>query len=224
MTSRRPWSTDPQKIMEAVNALIDGKIPVTLQRYGGQPLPSRILAIHFHRQTPYLVLARPPTLANAYQVRDLLFKLDGLPILGFSCPVTRESDTLMATMLPHALFAMELREGARIASLPGSMATFFVHGRSQVNICTMENVSLGGVKLFGQPAHAIALQDTVGPCTLALAGQDAVISREVTVNKAVVVRVEEQGQGQGFGLKFDLSDNEKQQLREHLEFLKRSGK
>jgi hypothetical protein len=53
-----------------------------------------------------------------------------------------------------------------------------------------------------------------------LAGQDAVITREVTINRAAVVRVEQQGQKQlSFGLKFDLNASEEQQLREHLDFL-----
>ncbi len=217
--SRQPWVTDPHDISEAIRALIDGQFAVTLQRQGGRPLQSRLLAIHTHRQTPYLLLERPTGLANAYQIRDLLFKLNGLPILGFSCPITRESDTLLATMYPEALFAMELRKGERLEALPGSMATFFVRGRSMVNICLMDNISIGGAKLTGQPTHGIKLNDIIGPCTLSLAGQDAVISREVTINKAAVVRVEAQGGQQVFGLKFELNDNEEVQLKEHLDFL-----
>ncbi len=218
--SRQPWLTDPKEIMEAIRALIDGQFPVTLQLKGSRPLQSRLLAIHFHRQTLYLLIARPPGLQDVYQVRDLLFKLEGLPILGFSCPVTRASDTILATMLPFALFSVELRQGTRVEMPPGSMATFFVQGRSQVNICLMENISMGGVKLSGQPTHALGRTDIIGPCTLSLAGQDAVITREVTINRAAVVRVEQQGQKQlGFGLKFDLNASEEQQLREHLAFL-----
>lgn len=216
---RQPWLSDPNEVMEAIRALIVGQFPVTLQRQGGRPLQSRLLAIHFHHQTPYLLIARPPELTSAYQVRDLLFKLAGLPILGFSCPVTRASDTILATLLPQALFALELRQDGRLASLPGSMATFFVQGRPLVNISLMENISLGGVKLTGQPTHRLVCNDMIGPCTLSLAGQDALIRREVTINRAVVVRVEPQGRQQGFGLKFDLTGSEKQQLREHLDFL-----
>ena len=205
--------------MEAIRALIDGQFPVTLQRRGGRPLQSRLLAVHTHRQIPYLLIARPLGLTDAYQIRDLLFKLNGLPILGFSCPVTRESDTLLATMLPETLFALELRQRERLEALPGSMATFFVRGRALVNICLMENFSMGGVKLTGQPTHNIKFNDVIGPCTLSLAGQDAVISREVTINRAEVVRVESKGGQQVFGLKFDLSDSEGQQLQEHFDFL-----
>jgi len=221
MMKRQPWLTDPKEIMEAIRALIVGQFPVTLQRQGERPLPSRLLAIHFHRETPYLLIARPPGLASVHQVRDLLFKLEGVPILGFSCPVSRASDTILATVLPQALFALELRQEGRIASLPGSMATFFVQGRSLVNICLMENISMGGVKLYGQPTHRLGCNDMVGPCTLSLAGQDAVISREVTITRAAVVRVEPQGGQQGFGLKFDLNSSEELQLREHLDFLSR---
>jgi hypothetical protein len=216
---RLPWASDAKQIMEAVRALIDGHLPVLLQRQRGRPLQSQLLAIHTHRQIPYLLMARPPDLASAYEIRDLLFKLTGMPILGFSCPVTRASDTLLATMLPLALFSLDVRETARTTSLPGSMATFFVQGRSQVNICTMENISISGVKLSGQPSHSIARNDMIGPCTLSLAGQDAVISREVTINKAAVVRVEPKGGAQNFGLKLDLNESEELQLREHLNFL-----
>lgn len=217
--SRKSWSADPNEIMEAITALIDGQLPVTLQRKGARPLQSQLLSVHSHRQIPYILMARPAGLKNAYEVRDLLFKLEGAPILGFSCPVTRESDTMLATMLPQTLFSLELRQMARLAALPGSMATFFVRGRSQVNICLMENISLGGVKLSGQPSHALELNDIIGPCTLSLAGKDALINREVTINKATVVRVTQQGKKQGLGLKFELSESEEQQLKEHLDFL-----
>ncbi len=205
--------------MNAVSALIDGQIQITLQRQGDRPLQSHLVAVHSHGHVPYLLIARPSGLTNAYQVRDLLFKLNGLPILGFSCPVTRESDSILATMLPTALFALELRQGARHPALPGSMATFFVPNRPLVNICVIENISMGGVKLSGHPTHSIRLKDRVGPCTLSLAGQDALIHREVTINTAAIVRVEQQGRQQTFGLKFELNDGEEQQVREQLDFL-----
>ena len=219
MLKLQPWLTDSKEIMAAIRTLIAGKVQVTLQRQVDRPLLSRVLAIHFHQQTPYLLIARPPGLASAYQVRDLLFKLEGQPILGFSCPVTRASDTILATVLPQALFALELRQEGRIVSPLGSMATFFVKGRSMVNICLMDNISMGGIKLSGQPTHRLGCNDLIGPCTLSLAGQDAVICREVTITTAAVVRVEQQGGQQSFGLKFNLNGNEEQQLREHLDFL-----
>ena len=217
--SRQLWSTDSKKIMEAIRALIDGQFSITLQRQGDRPLQSRLLAVHSHRHVPYLLIARPPGLDNAYQIRDLLFKLSGLPILGFSCPVTRDSESILATMLPESLYSLELRQGPRLTALPGSMATFFIRGRALVNICHMENISMGGAKLLGQPSHNIVINDMIGPCTLSLAGQDAVISREVTINTAAVVRVEQQGRQQGLGLKFALNDSEEQQLQEQLDYL-----
>lgn len=217
--SRQVWSTDSKEIMEAIRALIDGQFSVTLQRQGARPLQSRLLAVHTHRHVPYILIARPPGLDNTYQIRDLLFKLSGVPILGFSCPVTRDSESILATMLPEALFSLELRQGPRLAALPGSMATFFVRGRALVNICHMENISMGGVKLLGQPTHSVRLHDMIGPCTLSLAGQDAVISREVTISSAAVVRVEQNGKQQGLGLKFSLTESEEQQMEEHLDYL-----
>lgn len=217
--SRKPWSTDANEIMEAVRALIDGQFPVTLQLQGEHPLQSRLLGIHSHRHVSYILIARPPGLKNVYQVSNLLFKLSGMPILGFPCPVTRDSEGILATMQPSSLFAMELRQGERLAALPGSMATFFVQGRPLVNICHMGNISMGGAKLIGQPTHSLVRNDILGPCTLSLAGQEAVISREVTINRAAIVRVEAQGRQQCFGLKFDLNDSEALQLQEHLKFL-----
>ena len=206
--------------MKAVSALIDGQMPITLQRRGGRPLQSRIVAIHIHCHVPYLLIARPAELTNAYQVRDLLFKLKGAPILGFSCPVTRESDAILATILPTALFAIELRQVERHDALPGSIATFFVPNRPLVNICVIENISLGGVKLSGQPTHTIKRNDRIGPCTLSLSGPDTLIHREVTINTAAVVRVErQQGRQQIFGFKFELNDGEAQQVSEQIDFL-----
>lgn len=205
--------------MEIISGLIDGRIPVTLLRQGKRPLQSRVIAFYSYRHIPYLLLARPLELRSAYQIQDLLFKIRGMPILGFSCPVTRESDTILATMMPQSLFSLELRQGTRIETPLGSTATFFLRGRSQVNTSVMENISLGGVKLSGQLAHALGPRDLVGPCTLSLAGKDAVISREVTINNAVISRIEKSVKHQVFGVKFELTSVEEQQLREHLEFL-----
>lgn len=216
---RKPWTIEAKQIMEAVRAVIDGQLPVVLQLRRGRPVQSHLVDIHTHGQIPYLLIARPPGLVNVYEIRDLVFKLRGLPVLGFSCPVTRASDTLLATMLPLSLFSLELREMGRTSSPPGSMAKFFVPGRSQVNICMLENVSMSGVKLSGQPVHAIVRNELIGPCTFSLAGQEALITREVTINRATVVRVASQGQKQDFGLKLDLNDSEGLQLQEHLSFL-----
>ena len=205
--------------MTAIRALIDGQFPVSLHKESGPALASRLVALHTHRHTPYLLLARPPALNDTYQVQDLLFKLSGLPILGFSCPLTRSSDALLATLLPTTLFSVELRHGQRLAAMPGAKATFFVRGRALVNICQMEDISLGGVKLLGLPTHTIGIKDRIGPCTLSLVGEEALVGREVTINAAAVVRVEQQGQQQRLGLKFDLQENEEQQLRGQLDFL-----
>jgi len=217
--NRQLWTTDTNEIMTAIRALIDGQFPVTLHRRSGSPLASQLVAMHTHRHTPYLLLARPPALDDAYQIQDVLFKLGGLPILGFSCPVTRSTDSLLATLLPTALFSVDLRHGQRLAAMPGAKATFFVRGRALVNICQMEDISLGGVKLIGLPTHTIGPKDRIGPCTLSLVGGEALVEREVTINAAAVVRVEKQGQQQRLGLKFDLQENEEQQLREQLNFL-----
>ena len=222
MMSRQLWSSDAKEIMESIRALIVGHFSVTLQRQaGGSSLQSRLLAVHSHRHRPYLLIARPPGLRSVYQIRDLLFKLKGGPILGFSCPVTRASATILATMLPKFLFSLELRHDPRLTTVPGSVATFFVPGRAMANICHLEDISLGGVKLLGQPTHSLGLNDMVGPCTLSLAGKDAVVSRELTINTAVVVRVRQLGKQQRLSLKFTLSDSEELALREQLDYLRK---
>ena len=220
--NRKFWSKKQKEILEVVNLLIDGHLPVTLFGKDGQRLRTRLTGIHFHRQIPYLLMLKPQALTESRNVKDLLFKMSGLPALGFSCPITRESGGLMATMLPDTIFQLELRDFNRLAPRQGSMASFFIKDRSRVSICMMENISMSGVKLLGAPSHPVRSDVIVGPCTLSLAGRDALISREVTVSKAVVARAndKEGGNGQlGMGLKFDLSDPEKEQLKEHIDFL-----
>lgn len=219
---RKLWSDDPKKIVEVINALIDGRVSVTLQGRQSLGLWSRIHTIHYHRNIPYLLIAKPKGLESARIIREVLFKMKGLPVLGFSCPITREAESLLATMLPQSVFQLELRAHERLVPLQGSMATFFTRGGSRVSICMMEDICLGGVKLRGTLAQNLAANDIVGPCTLSLAGRDALISREVTVNKAKVIRVDNpqnSSDQRGIGIKFDLQDYEESQLKEHIEFL-----
>jgi hypothetical protein len=219
---RIQWSTDHKEILELINAVIDGQHSVALHGLQCQGLRTKILKIHYYRERPYLLLAKPKELVNASSVRDGLFKMSGLPVLGFSCPITREADSILATMLPHTLFKFELRAHARFDPLHGSMATFFSRGGSRVSICTMKDISMGGIKLVGTPTQNLAVNDTIGPCTLSLAGRDALISREITINKAKVIRLENENSSTsqlGLGIQFELQDYEKIELKEHLDFL-----
>jgi hypothetical protein len=219
---RKLWSEDPKEILELFNAVIGGRLTVMLQGRQVSGLRTRIQAIHRHRNIPYLLLVKPQGLTDARFVRDVLLKMKGLPVLGFSCPITREADNLLATMIPQAVFQLELRSHARLVPLQGSMATFFTRGGSRVSICMMEDICMGGVKLTGAFAQNLAVNDVVGPCTLSLAGRDALISREVTVNKAKIIRLEDGAKNtdqRGIGIKFELEDYEEVQLHEHIDFL-----
>ncbi len=225
MIARIPWTTDPKRICEAVNALIDGRFLVTLQRQDDGPLRTRLMGIHTHGNVSYLLIVRPPGLDKAYQVRDLLFKLAGLPVLGFSCPITRESDTLLATMLPYALFRLELRQsGPRLSPSPEAVAKFFLKRRAKMLVCTLSDIGLGGARLSGPAAREIKPHELIGPCTLTLTGKEAVVRREVTINSSIVTRVEMQGGQPGLGLKFSSSEDEARQLAEHLAFLRQPGR
>jgi len=215
-----PWSTDRQEILDALNAAIDARLPVTLRCRGRRPARSRITGIHMFRGRPYLILKKPAGLRDSRAVKELVLKVPGLPVLGFSCPVTRESPTVLATMLPTAMHQFELRAAPRLAPPKGSMATFFLAHRSRVSICMMENISICGVKLVGTPTHQISTGDIVGPCTLSLAGRDSLIDREVTIEKGEIVRTvpDDGAPGQwGMGIRFTLSDRERQELQEQLD-------
>jgi len=220
---RRLWSRNPKEIEEVLDALANLHVPVSLQLVGGYCLRSVVVGIHVHHELPYLLLQRPAALNSGEAVTAILFKIGGVPILGFSGQVSRETSQLLALDYPRELFQLELRKNERINPLPGSMATFFIQNRARVSICHMENISMGGAKLVGNPTHMLAVNDLIGPCTLSLAGRDALIAREVTINRAQVIRVnEDDGKvGQlGLGLKFDLAPHEERFLREHIDFLK----
>ncbi len=181
-----------------------------------------MLKIHYHREWPYLLILRPAGLENSSHIDSVLFKMSGLPILGFSVFVERESTGVLAMRLPDTLFQMELRKNARFAPLQGSMATFFIKDRARVSICTIENISMGGVKLVGRPTHHIKNGAIIGPCTLSMAGRDALIAREVTVDNAALMRItdkEGNSSQSGLGLEFDLSTSETKQLKEHINFI-----
>ncbi len=156
-------------------------------------------------------------------VREALVKIPGLPVLVFSCPITRQGPTTMATMLPTAVSHVELRAAPRLLSPKGSMATFFVTHRSRVSICMMDNISTGGAKLVGQPAHEVKPGDRIGPCTLSLAGRNALIDREVTIEEGEIVRVtaNDGGTGQwGLGIKFTLDNRKRTELEEVMARIK----
>jgi hypothetical protein len=219
---KKSWSKDPKEILDMLTNFTETGLPVSVQLNSNWVLRTKLLKIHYYREWPYLLLLRPAGLESSSHIDSILLKMNGFPILGFSPLIERESANVLAIRLPDTIFQLELRQNSRIAPLQGSMATFFIKDRARVSICTMENISMGGVKLVGRPTHHIKNGDVIGPCTLSLAGRDALISREVTVDNAVVVRVaDEDGHSSqtGLGLEFDLSKMEKRQLKEHIDYI-----
>ncbi len=198
-----------------------------LRRTGAGTVRSKISGIHLHKQTPYLLLVRPPDLGDSRNVLELVCKVSGLPIMSFSCPVIMDGPHVMAARIPSKVYSLDCRAFPRIKPSEGSMATFFIKGGSRVSICMMADISMGGTRLVGKPNRNVMCNDIIGPCTLSLAGRDALITREITVDKATIVRLEE-GNGRAgqleMGVKFDLNEREKQHLKEHVDFLSGSLK
>lgn len=220
--NRRLWTNDQKQILETVNTVIDSRVSVFLQRCAERSLRTRVTGLHYYQQLPYIILAKPDGLEDVHSIKELFFKIPGMPILGFSCPIIREGSGLLASLMPTAIFQLDLRSSHRLSAPSGSMATFFANGRARISICAMEDISMGGVKLQGMPTISIKNGDLIGPCTVSLAGRDALISREVTISKAVVVRVNSNGSNDRqseMAFKFDLSGREEMQLKEHLDFL-----
>ena len=185
-------------------------------------LRTRVIGLHYYRQRSYIILTKPIGLEDGQGIKELCFKIPGLPILGFSCPIIREAGGFLASILPSSISQIELRSSPRLSVPSGSMATFFAKGRAMVSICMMENICMGGVKLQGKPTISLKVNDLIGPCTISLAGRDALISREVTVNQAIVVRINSSGNNDRqleMAFKFELSDLEEMQLKEHIDFL-----
>jgi len=220
--NRSLWTNDQKQIIEALNTLIDGGFATFLQRCSGKSLRTRVISIRDYHKRPYVVLTKPVELEDSRSIKELCFKIPGLPILGFSCPIIREGGGLLASLLPTHIFQIDLRSCLRLPAPPGSMATFFAKGRARVSICMMEAISMGGVKLMGNPTIALTGDDLIGPCTISFAGRDALISREVTINKATVVRIKSSGNNASqheMAFKFELSGREEVQLKEHVNFL-----
>jgi len=219
---KKIWTSDPKEILTLFSGLVDTAATVTLQLNSNWGMRTRLLKFHYHKGWPYLLLRRPAELESGGHIKSLLFKMKGFPILGCSCTVERETENILALGIPDHVFLFELRRNPRINPLRGSIATFFLKDKARVSICSMENISMGGCKLVGRPTHQIQSDDIVGPCTLSLAGRDALISREVTIDTATIVRLDG-GDGTvgqiGVGLQFDLSDSEKRQLHEHIAFI-----
>jgi hypothetical protein len=219
---KKTWSKDPKEILDMLTNFAGTGLPLSVQLNSNWVLRTKLVKIHYYKEWPYLLILRPAGLESSSHIDSMLFKFSGFPILGFSALVERESENVLAVRLPESIFQLELRDNSRIAPLQGSMATFFIKDKARVSICTMENISMGGVKLVGRPTHHIKNGDIIGPCTLSLAGRDALISREVTVDNAIVVRVaDEDGHSSqtGLGLEFDLSKMEKRQLKEHIDYI-----
>jgi hypothetical protein len=220
--NKRLWSTDPNEILVFINTIIAGGLPVLLQMAEERSIRTKIAGIHFHHKIAYLLLAKPTGMSNARNIRGVMCKVVGLPVMAFSCSIASDGEKVMASMLPRSVYSLDCRAFPRLKPKDGSMATFFIKGGSRVSICMMADISMGGVRLVGKPTRSVQKNDVIGPCTLSLAGRDALISRELTVNKATVVRLEEDGDGAGqlgLGLKFDLNEREKLQLKEHVDFV-----
>lgn len=212
------WTTDPKEILTAVNALIDSQSLLTLLRHRAPSCQTRAVKIHVFRGLPYLILHRPLALQHSQELNTVLFKLEGLPILGFPCQIVKETQQLLATVVPRELFQLELRQQSRFAPLHGSMATFFLESRARVNICQLDNISASGAKLIGIQSKLIDIGDDIGPCTLSLAGRNQLVSHELTLPIASVVRTQQEGNKKGVdvGIKFTLGKAEEQQLLDYL--------
>jgi len=216
---KKPWSDDSREITEVINTLVNAGKSVALCANGEGTMHTRLLRVHYHRGQLYLLVRRPSGLAATSTIHSLIFKLKGMPALGFTCRVEKETENLLAAALPEHIFQLELRKESRLRPLHGSMATFFIQEKDRVNICLIEDISRGGARLVGRPKHRISNGDLIGPCTLSFAGHKKRISREITINTASVIRTFQQAGKPGhlgLGLRFNLSPQEKARIDEAL--------
>ncbi len=218
---RVPWARDSKDVMEAINMVIDTATPLFLQSKGSPVRHTRAQKIHIHKGIQYLIMKRPSQLQYSKQIDSAIFKMKGLPLLGFQIRITKETDKLIGASFPKEIYSIDLRQHPRHASPDGSLASFLVGSRPRVSLCKLLDISQGGLKLIGSPIYELNENDIIGPCTLSLAGTNRLISREVTLQKARITRVLSQGRDNRIelGINFELSEREGELLREYISYI-----
>lgn len=214
------WTTDSAKIHESLRAVISEDVDVSLQLTNGTLTKSRAVKIHNHGGKLYILFLRTSDIQAVRQIQAVFFKPAGLPILGFHSTTIKASEKLLAFPLPDELFYVQRRKHPRFLTPQGSVISFLMDGRERANVCLLKDISKGGARLHGSPIYPVMTHDIIGPSTLTLSGYESLITREVTLQKAKIVRVRRGNKSKAeMGINFMLSTKEKQQLNNHLNYL-----
>ncbi len=212
------WTTDTNKILESFSSAIAAEIDFSLLLAGGSKITARALKLHSYEGKMYFILQCPPDLLASQEIDSVFFKMPGHPILSFHCDPLKRSEKLLAFPVPQELFFVQRRQHPRFLTPQGSIAAFLLNDKERANVCLMKDISMGGAKLHGSPAYRVRPQDVIGPSTLTLSGYESLLTREITLQKAKIVRTNINDKME-IGLSFMLNNKEKQQLSSHLHYL-----
>lgn len=213
------WTKDSKQILYALNSVAERSVSFAIQQKG-RFFATKALKLHVHKGKEYLIMERPEKLVSSLDISSILYKVKGLPVLGFKVSEVKASEKFLATLLPCEIFLVQRRRHTRYIAPKGSIATFFLPSRQRPNVCMLQDISMGGVKLHGGLNNSISKKDMIGPCTLTLTGYESLITRQVTLQSSYVVRNFAMRNGKvELGLRFDLNTDEEELLGVQLDYL-----
>lgn len=216
------WTTNADKILESFTSAIAADVDFSLLLTGGSKKTGRALKLHSYEGKMYFIMQRPPDFLSSHEVQGVFFKVQGLPALSFHCNLLKRTEKLLAFPVPRELFFVQRRRHPRFLTPQGSIASFFLDKKERVNVCLIKDISMGGAKLQGSPAYRLNPRDVIGPSTLTISGYESLLTREITLQKATIVRTNINDKME-IGLSFMLNNKEKQQMSSHLNYLTRES-
>lgn len=213
------WTKDSKQILYALNSLAERGVSLAIQ-HKGRFFVTKPVKLHDRKGKEYLIMERPAKLGFPHDISSILYKVKGLPVLGFKVSEVRVSGKFLATSLPREIFLVQRRQHTRYITPKGSIATFFLPFRQRPNVCMLQDISMGGLKLQGRLNSSVSKKDMIGPCTLTLTGYESLITRQVTLESSYVVRNYARRNGNvELGLRFDLKSDEEELLGRQLDYL-----
>lgn len=211
------WSANKEKIYNELNSLAAGRSPVSLHDAYGHYAASRLRALVHRGEEIHLVLNRPWQLKVLERIEKIVYKRENSPFMFFDVRGVKGNEKLLSCLLPNALYYLQRRRFPRYAIKNRASVAFFLNRRAKVCHMELQDLSLGGARLSGVPRYDLGTSEVVGPATFSIASSDDFFIRELTINKAAVVRSSvRQGATFDVGLHFALDQKEKRAMADVL--------
>ncbi len=215
------WTDNPGQIINSLSSLINRHVRITLLIPGNPPQRARILKIQQYNGNSYLILNRPRNIMRlTVGTTAFIYQITGQPAFCFPCSIVNGTAKHIAVRLPEDIFLIQRRAHSRILSPKGSRAKFLLPEQQRINVCALQDISIGGAGLIDKQPFVLGDNGLIGPTTFILPGPDTGKTRQLTLKNVQLVR--RKFLPRDFvllGLRFILTPRERKELERYLALL-----